>query len=75
MVTGDAKGQTVHVEAPAEDGLPRGGQHTESRANQIEAEDRRGQEGPRLQPGWQPTVKPTEGGAMVEEGLTAPGGD
>ncbi len=27
--------------------------------------------GPRSQPGWQPTVEPTEGGATVEEWLTA----
>ncbi|KAL1254943.1 hypothetical protein QQF64_013004 [Cirrhinus molitorella] len=35
---------------------------------------RRSQERPRPQPRWRPTVEPTEGGAMVEEGLTTPGG-
>ncbi len=35
---------------------------------------RRSQVGPRSQPGWRPMVELTEGGAMVEEGLTAPGG-
>ncbi|KAL1279444.1 hypothetical protein QQF64_026117 [Cirrhinus molitorella] len=35
---------------------------------------RRNQERPRPQPRQRPTVEPTEGGAMVEEGLTTPGG-
>ncbi len=35
---------------------------------------RRDQAGPRSQPGLWPTVEPTDGGAMVEEGLTTPGG-
>ncbi len=39
-----------------------------------QGEDRRCQEGPRLQRWWRPTEEPTEGGAMVEEGLTTPGG-
>ncbi len=36
--------------------------------------NRRSQAGPRLQRWWQPTVEPTEGGAMVENELTNPGG-
>ncbi len=35
---------------------------------------RRSKVGPRPQPWWPPTVEPTEGGAMVEEGLPTPRG-
>ncbi len=43
-------------------------------AREKTGRSRRSQEGPRPQSRWWPTEEPTEGGAMVGEGLMAPGG-